>query len=421
MSALLATSLVTVTASTDAASAGARTGGAAGWARETLLSGHFDAWEPNIATDPSSSYVYAVYNRFDGPRACAQCAYVPMLVQASPDGGRTWNAPSYVCPCPHGRTQYDPSIHVTATGVVQVVWLGWYNAFFATSLDHGRTWSHPVEVSGSRWADKPWIGSSASGRNVYVAWSQGDLYLASSHDFGRTWSAPVKINTDKQHYYYPNGFAVLPGGTALMSASSYPCGKGTSICHGPVNIAVFRSADGGANWAEETIDTVYTGVDFGTSSTTTLAADGAGNVVLEYSGARALGANGQVWVRHSMNDGRTWSGETELTPGAGSNASFPAVAGFGSGQFVATYMDDRTGAWNTWARTSSDGGSTWSHNVRLSNASGGAPYKSSAGFGGPYGDYDSVAITAAGSAVAVWGEGSGELAGPGGIWANRQT
>jgi hypothetical protein len=143
--------------------------------------------------------------------------------------------------------------------------------------------------------------------------------------------------------------------------------------------------------------------------------------VVEYSGARSLGANGQVWVRRSQDGGLTWSGETELTPGDSSNASFPAVAGFGSGRFVATYMDDRTGAWNTWARTSTDGGSTWSHDARLSNASSGAPYKSPAGFGGPYGDYDGVAITASGSAVEVWGEGTGELAGPGGIWVNRQT
>jgi Neuraminidase (sialidase) len=343
-----------------------------------------------------------------------------MVVQASPDGGRTWNAPSYVCPCPHGRTQYDPSIHVTSTGVVQVVWLGWYSVFFATSSDHGRTWSRPVEVSGPRWADKPWIGSSSDGRDVYVSWSQGDLYMASSRDFGQSWSAPVKINTDKQHYYYPNGFAVLPGGTALMSASSYPCGKGTSQCRGPVNITVFRSTDGGATWAEETIDTVSTGVDFDTSSTTTLAADGAGDLVLVYGGARSLGANGRVWVRRSTDGGRTWSAKTELTPGAGSNGSFPAVAGFGAGRFVATHMDDRTGAWNTWARTSTDGGTTWSRDVRLSNATRGAPYKSSSGFGGPYGDYDAVAITASGSAVAVWGEGTGELAGPGGIWFSRQ-
>jgi hypothetical protein len=54
------------------------------------------------------------------------------------------------------------------------------------------------------------------------------------------------------------------------------------------------------------------------------------------------------------------------------------------------------------------------------DATRGAPYKSSSGFGGPYGDYDAVAITASGSAVAVWGEGTGELAGPGGIWFSRQ-
>lgn len=68
---------------------------------------------------------------------------------------------------------------------------------------------------------------------------------------------------------------------------------------------------------------------------------------------------------------------------------------------------------------SADGGLTWSVPVKLSDATSGTAYKTAAGFL-PYGDYGEIAITSAGQAVAVWGEGVSWL-GPGGVWINRQT
>ena len=56
----------------------------------------------------------------------------------------------------------------------------------------------------------------------------------------------------------------------------------------------------------------------------------------------------------------------------------------------------------------------------LGDATSGASYKTTAGFGTPYGDYDTVAINSAGKAVAVMGEGdTGQVHGD--IWANRQN
>ena len=43
---------------------------APGWAGEIKL-GVEDTWEPTIAADPSAPYVYAMYNRFGGPKASA--------------------------------------------------------------------------------------------------------------------------------------------------------------------------------------------------------------------------------------------------------------------------------------------------------------------------------------------------------------
>lgn len=108
--------------------------------------------------------------------------------------------------------------------------------------------------------------------------------------------------------------------------------------------------------------TVFTGVDFRTSSTTTVAGD-RGTLVMEYSGATVAGGNGHVWVRRSTDGGIAWSAATELANGS-ANASFPAIAGGAAGDFRLTWMDARGGAWNVYYRSSTDGGQTWAPRPR---------------------------------------------------------
>jgi hypothetical protein len=75
--------------------------------------------------------------------------------------------------------------------------------------------------------------------------------------------------------------------------------------------------------------------------------------------------------------------------------------------------------WQVWYRRSTDGGATWGSPVKLSDASGGAAYKTANGFLEVYGDYGELAITSAGKSIAVWGEGT-SYDGPGGVWYNRE-
>ena len=379
-----------------------------------------DSWEPEVAADPSSSWIYVAYRWHSGPVACKMCPNPPIVVQASPDGGATWNAPAYVCRCQGVQGQFDPVIAVTASGIVYATWMNWYDTMFAMSLDHGATWSAPVTVSGGPWSDHPWFGASADGRDIYVFWSHGDAFEVHSHDFGATWSTPGKINTDRHHYYYPEGVAVLPNGTVLMAAAAYPCGKGTTACAGSINISVFRSTNAGASFSQQNVESVSSGVDFATSALASIAGDAAGNAVVIYTGASSVGATSQIYVRRSTNSGSTWSVPTELGAGESVNAAFPAIAGAAGGSFHAAFMDTRTGAWNTWYRSSTDGGVTWDPAIRISDASSGAPYRSPAGFANPYGDYLGIDVMGAGQAVAAWGAAP-SWSGPGDIWFNGQT
>ena len=394
------------------------TAAAAGWAGEAKLAVE-DTWEPHIAADPSAPYVYAVYNRYGVSCPKSSCPNPQMMIRVSGDGGANWGGEHPLCACTKVSGQWDPVVAATSAGTVLATWMNYNQIVFAKSTDHGATFTTPVTLSTNSWSDKPWMGASANGNDIYVAWeSRSVLLMTSSHNGGQTWSQPATLNSDSSVYRYPNGLAVLPNGTAILADSKYPGGSAQSS--GPVDIEVWRSTNNGGSWTRNVVDHVFTGSDFRTSSTTTIAADRGGTAVLEYSGATAVGGNGHVWVRRSTDGGATWGATTQLANGT-VNASFPAVVGGAAGDFRLTWMDARGGAWNVYYRASTDGGQTWGAETDISDATTGATYKSAAGFTSGYGDYDGIAITNTGKAVTVAGEGVNFSSGPGAIWMNRQT
>jgi hypothetical protein len=404
-------SLVAVLAGTTAATGAPP----AGWAGESILSSPStgDGWEPAIAADPSAPYVYAGWMQYAGN-------HVFIAFRVSSDGGATWGTMRPLFDVNQG--QYDICLVTTSSGAVYASYMQGNHIMFQKSTDHGATFTAPIQVSGGTWADKPWIATSANGNDVYITWTtRGNLYAVNSHNAGNTWSAPLKVTNESGMYYFSNGGTVLPNGTAVMVGSEYPESGNVTGQTGPIPIAVFRTTNGGTSWTRSVPDTLFTGATYATSSVTTVASDANGTLVLVYSGSLAVGGNGHVFVRRSTDSGATWSARTELTNSAGgADATSVAAAGKGNGQFAVTWMDARTGAWNVFYRGSTDGGSTWSADVDISDATGGAPYKTASGFGLPYGDYDMVAINSAGKVVAASGEGDTSQI-HGDIWVNRQT
>ena len=408
----------------------------AGWVGEVPYDTIWDDWEPAIATDPHAPYVYALATRYGAPKPCSgNCPSPWIALEVSGDNGVTWTESRPLCAC-KGSGQFDPIIEVVpSTGQVYALYMNGFNVVFTKSTNHGSTWSAPVATYGNvSWNDKPILAVSDNGRDVYVAFNGptgGDPWLAQSHDFGATWTQRKLV--DSNRYVFAFDGDVASDGTVYFAETSLLYGgggnKGTTPL-GAIEEHVFISRDQGVTWEDRNVAQVQPGVacdaagcppDFYLGHAA-LSADGAGNLVLLYDGATTAGGLQTISSRRSTDKGLTWSAAATISA-AGEESTSPAIESRGSGDVRAWYYQTSGGgnvdAWNVWYRTSTDGGATWAAPLKISDATGGAAYKTAAGFAEVYGDYGEIGITSAGRSIAIWGEGI-SYTGPGGAWFNRQ-
>jgi hypothetical protein len=404
---------------------------APGWVGEQLMDPSADDWEPAVAADPNSTFVYLITTRYGEPRPCpGHCPVPHIAIEISSDNGLTWTDGEPLCACP-GSGQFDPIIEVVPdTGHVYALWMNGFNVVFQKSEDHGETWSTPVPTYGQvSWNDKPVLATSDDGRDVYVSWNGptgGDPWIAQSHDFGATWTQ-TKVVNGKRYFFAFDG-DVLPDGTVILSESSFDYSGPAGSAVGMVNHHAFVSRNDGATWQNVVIDSVELGepcesegcyADF-YAGHNAVTADDDGDLVYTYDGAAVPLGPQRTYVRRSTNEGRTWSARTIVST-SGRMSTGPVAEATGSGD-VRLWYAERSPAdrWNIFYRRSINGGVTWTSAVRISDAVSGAEYKNEEGFLEFYGDYGEVAVMSDGRTIATWGEGFSWL-GPGGTWFNIGT
>ena len=403
---------------------------AVGWSGERLLNPTTDDWEPAVAADRNAPYVYLLTTRYGESKPCPAKCPTPFIVLAvSTDGGATFGPQRPLCAC-KSSGQFDPIVEVVQeTGHVYAVYMNEFNVEFVKSLDHGASWSTPVKTYGTvAWTDKPVLAVSDDGRDVYISWNgpkKGAPWAAISHDYGQTWTQK-RLDDSAERYYFAYDADVLPDGVVVFSQGSlvYPVWKKTQPV-GPVRQHAFVSGDGGTTWRNVVVDEVEQGEacvaagcgpDFyyGHSA---VSADEDGDLVFLYDGATTPGGRQSIFARRSNDGGQSWSDRAVISAD-GEQSVQPAVEQTDDGDVRAMWATTAGGShdrWNTWYRSSIDGGVTWSAPVRLSDAASGAAYKTATGFLEVYGDYGEIAVTSAGDTFATWGEGF-SWTGPGGTW-----
>jgi BNR repeat-like domain len=401
---------------------------APGWSGARVMNPRTDDWEPAVAADPTSSYVYLLTTRYGEEKPCqGNCPIPHIAISISDDNGRTWSESEPLCPC-KGEGQYDPIVEVVpGNGHVYVLWMNGFNVVFQKSTDHGQTWSAPVPTYGNvSWTDKPVIAPSDDGRHVYVSWNGptgGDPWLAQSHDAGATWTQTKLV--DSRRYFFAFDADVDADGDVFFSESSFDYSGPAKSAVGQVEHHVFISRDQGATWTSRVLGTVDLGepceselcyADF-YAGHNTITADADGDLTYAFDGATTPLGPQRIFVRTSSDNGATWTSRKTLST-SGRMATAPAAEARGDDDVRLWFAERRPAdRWNIWYRRSSDGGLNWSTAVKISDATSGAKYKNEKGFLEFYGDYGEIAILSNGKTIAAWGEGFSWL-GPGGTWFN---
>ena len=98
--------------------AAAATAGHPGFSTERLWGPHND-WEPNIAADPSSPWLYQMTTQYGGHRVCRPRMNHCILFRSSPDRGRTWGQ-AMVMPRTRSRASSRRRSRISAASVLMM-------------------------------------------------------------------------------------------------------------------------------------------------------------------------------------------------------------------------------------------------------------------------------------------------------------
>jgi Neuraminidase (sialidase) len=290
----------------------------------------------------------------------------------------------------------------------------------AKSTDFGATWNVVIADSTNAGTDKPVL--LVRGKDVYVGYNHAQkVWVSSSHDAGATWQS-VNINQNSHlGWSLAGGGAITPSGAVYFSWSGYTQNGGAK---GPVNLYVSKSSDGGNTWTSTVLDVSGAPPDCSAfqcgwaylGAAITMTSDPAGTLyALWNSGTVDKGAE-RIFYSTST-DGVQWSAKREVsTAPIGVAHAFPAVTSGGVSDIRIAWMDNRrSGMWNVFYRSSTDGGKTWTAEQTLSSYVPGFEYINQNGFSFPFGDYFEMDVDPSGITHAVWGEGL-NYQGPGSIW-----
>jgi len=402
------------------------------WPQVRLGYRNGDQWEPAMAAD-THGHVYVLYPQYGTVPDCPACTAPTMALTISDDNGQSWQPSKVLSPLPTG--QYDPQIVVDPVDH-QTVYASWMqnekrDVVVARSLDFGRNWSFSFAERGQEDTDKPVL--TVRGADVYVGFNHEEEFIvAASHDSGQTFSL-VNVNPNAEV-----GSSLAGGATVDLSGNVY-FGWTAYARHEmqsrPVSVYLSRSTDGGRTWASLLLDQSSAPPECEAQSCGTgflgpqisLASDAAGGLYALWNAGSQNGGPERIYFSSSTTDGATWSERADVSPaGPGVEHAFPAIVAGASGDVRIAWMDAREHEagradrplWNTYYRSSTNGGATWSPEAQLSSSASGYDYILANGFRFPFGDYFSLAIDSEGATQAVWGEGSNYKY-PGSIWYTR--
>lgn len=218
-----------------------------------------------------------------------------------------------------------------------------------------RLTNNPASSLTSR--NSQWCIASGPGTLVHACWwddrsGNNEVYYKRSTDRGLTWSADSRLTDDTARSWTPS----MAVGDSVVCVVWHDTRDGVSG-----KVYSRRSTDAGVTWQLGT----RLSFDTAKSEVPAVAASGAA-VHLVWRDSRDARFYWEIYYRSSTDAGQTWSGETRLTTATGIKWN-PSVAVAGTLVHV-VWADNRDGNWEVYYKRSTDCGSTWEPDVRLTTS-----------------------------------------------------
>jgi len=258
------------------------------------------------------------------------------------------------------------------------------DVYYKRSDDGGRAWSQATRLTFAG-ADASEATVAARDQNVYVVWrdkryfADGSIFFKRSLDNGKTWDADVLLSPNNVRSAAPT--LALDGDTIYVAWEHYDLGPG--------NTRLRKSVDGGATW-QDPVDVTREQTAKGGGGCPSLSVGAGHQLNLVHCSLKDAGEtrnyNWELYFKQSSDGGKTWSDSLRLTDDRIGDSRFPTTAASG-GYLHMVWFDDRDDTkykhvgypplapepdhnFEVYYKRTTDGGKTWTNDVRLTTADG---------------------------------------------------
>lgn len=326
----------------------------------------FADWEPDVRLTLNPDTSYTSYNNVWCVAASQDTIHVvwydkrdgnwEIYYKRSTDCGLTWESDRRLTN--DASFSIKPSVAVSGSNVY-VMWYdnrdGNYEIYYKRSPDGGTNWTPDMRLTNN--SSNSIIPSVKTlGPNVHIFWSDDrdgnyEIYYKRSTDYGTTWGSDTRLTNN-------SGFSQFPS-VALWSQNIHVTWEDDR--DGNYEIYYKRSPDNGTNWTPDMrlTDNIRTSVK------PSIATSGSYVHVLWCDNRDDVD---EIYYKRSTNDGVTWEPDIRLTTASAPVYwnRFPSVAV--SDLNVHVVWHKNVGGNEIYYKKSTDGGSNWGTDTRLTNA-----------------------------------------------------
>jgi len=261
-----------------------------------------------------------------------------------------------------------PAIAIGASDMINMAWSddspGTYEIFYKKSTDGGATWSTGLRLtSDSHISKNPAIAVNSAG-HINTVWYDNKPGNYEIY-YRKSTNAGATWTTDKR-LTFTSGASYEPKIVIDGSGRLHVVWYDTTP--GNAEIYYTNSKDGGITWAAAKRLTSTSG----SSRVPAIGVDSSGYLYVVWRDDTP--GNSEIYYKKSTNGGTTWAANKRLTWNAG-NSVVPAIGINASGHLHVVWQDDTPGNPQVFYKRSANGGVTWTANRRLSwvSNSAGAP------------------------------------------------